>query len=336
MGTKQEKGLYKRGGIWWCRTDPVEGVPRSTKSKTRAGAKEWLQERERRAANPSYAASHEETLKVWVGKMLADKEQLKSEATLRFYKQKSGHLLRIFGEECPLVRINSDAVDDYKNKRFAEGAHHYTISKEFNALRQTLKKAARASVYAHDLATLFPSEFGLGYSPRETVLSPEAEEVMRRELPPERWGAVAYILGTSARLGELMRAEPGDWDKAKGTVLIRGTKTEKSRRVIPVLSVTRAYLEAAQPYLPFQWPRMAKDLAEFCVKWKLPHVSPNDLRRTCATRLIEAGCEPYFVSRITGHSDLKMLKKVYDRSTVESVGERMERQLQAHLNKKGE
>jgi len=266
--------------------------------------------------------------------MLADKEQLKSAATLKFYQQKSGHLLRIFGEDCPLVNISATAVDDYKNQRFAESAHHYTISKEFNALRQTLKKAARAGVYAHDLATLFPSEFGLGYEPRETVLSLEAETVLKRELSPEHWGAVAYILGTSARLGELMRAEPGDWDPEKGTVLIRGTKTEKSWRVIPVLSITKSYLEDANPYLPFKWPRMAKDLSDLCVKHGLPHISPNDLRRTCATRLIQAGCEPYFVSRITGHTDLKMLKRVYDQSDVASVTDAMEGQLAARASRK--
>jgi integrase len=323
------RGFYRRGRIIWYRTDPVEGVPRSTKSKTWEGAQEWLAERERLAANPRYAAAHRETLGVWVKRMLADKQQLKSAATFEFYSQKAGHLIRIFGEDCPLVRIDSDAVDDFKNRRFAEGAHHYTISKEFNALRQTLKKAARAGVYSHDLTTLFPLEFGLGYKPRETVLTEDQERLLQMLLPPHQWAAVAWILGTSSRLSEVLAAQPGDWDPEADTVLIRGTKTEKSYRVIPVISVTRPYLEVSAPYLPFRWPRMTKDLADVCNKNGLPHINCNDLRRTCATRLIEAGAEPYFVTRITGHSDLKMLKSVYDRSAIDVAAEALEGQLEA-------
>ena len=330
------RGFYRRGGIWWCRTDPVDGVPRSSRSKTIEGRDEWFAERERLAANPSYAAAHKETLSVWVRRMLADKEQQNSAATLAFYTQKAGHLLRFFGEDCPLVRIDSNAVDDFKNQRFAEGAHHYTISKEFNALRQTLKKASRAKVYPHDLSTLFPLEFGLGYKPQEKVLTEEHEEALKRLLPPEKWAAVAFILATSSRLSEVMRAQPGDWDPEQGTVLVRGSKTELSYRVIPVVSVTRPYLEQANPYLPIKWSRMTKDLADLSRKHGLPHINCNDLRRTCATRLIEGGCEPYHVTRITGHANLTMLKRVYDRSAVDIAAEHLESQLAARAKQRAD
>lgn len=333
MGSKRgRKGFYKRGGIWWYRTDPVEGLPRSTKSKTVEGSNEWLAERERLAANPSYAAAHQETLGEWVKRMLADKEQLSRPETLRFYREKCGHLVRFFGQDCPLVRINASAVDDYKNTRFGEGAHHYTISKEFTALRQVLKKAARAEVYSYDLTKLFPAEFGHGYTPRETVLTPEAEAVLRRELDPEHWAAVAFILATGARSRELFKAQQSDWNRDAGTVVLRGTKTKLSHRVIPALSVTKPYLEQAFAHVPFAnlTPSSLRHmLLRVAKKHGLAHISPNDLRRTCATRLIEAGCEPYFVSRITGHTDLRMLKRVYDRSALETITESLESQMAA-------
>jgi integrase len=331
VGSKRaRKGFYKRGGIWWYRTDPVEGVPRSTRSKTLEGAEEWLKERERRASSPSYTASHQETLGDWVERMLADKAQLRSGDTLTFYKQKCGHLIRFFGADCPLVRINSASVHDYKNARFAEGAHHYTISKEFTALRQVLKRAARAEVYSYDMSKLFPEEFGHGYTPRETVLTPEAEAALRRELEPEQWAAVAFILGTGARSKELFKAQPGDWNRDAGAVLLRGTKTAMSNRTIPVLSIAKQYLEEAFAHVPFTTltpSGLRHALLRVAKKHGLDHISPNDLRRTCATRLIEAGCEPYFVSRITGHTDLRMLKKVYDRSALSAIAETLESQL---------
>ncbi|HTA94444.1 MAG TPA: hypothetical protein VK745_32910, partial [Polyangiaceae bacterium] len=43
--------------------------------------------------------------------------------------------------------------------------------------------------------------------------------------------------------------------------------------------------------------------------------------RTVATRLIEAGVNPYTVIKITRHTSLAMLKKVYDRATVSATRE---------------
>jgi integrase len=323
------KGFYKRGNRWWYYSDPVGGGRVSTGAKTLEGAQEWLRERERRAANPAYAASHVETLGKWVRRMVADKQQQRSAATVEFYVEKSGHLLRVFGENCPLVAINADAVDRYKNQRFAEKAHHHTVAKEFTALRQTLKKASRAEVYSYDLSKLFPSEFGTGYKPRKTVLSLETEALLRDELQPHQWGSVAYILATSARFGEMLRAQPGDWDRARGTVRLRGTKTEKSDREIPVVSVMIPYLEAAEPHMPFDFASLTQQLKRICKRHGLPPITANDLRRTCATRLIEGGADPYSVTRITGHTNTKMLKEVYDRSRVDAAGEAIESQLAA-------
>lgn len=323
------KGFYKRGNRWWYYSDPVGRGRVSTGAKTLEGAQEWLRERERRAANPAYAASHVETLGKWVKRMVADKRQQRSASTVEFYVEKSGHLLRVFGDDCPLVSINADAVDRYKNQRFSEGAHHYTVAKEFTALRQTLKKASRSEVYSYDLSKLFPSEFGTGYKPRKTVLSIETEELLRRELQPHQWAAVAFILATSARFGEMIRAEPGDWDRTRGTVRLRGTKTEKSDREIPVVSVMVPYLEDAEPHMPFDFSSMSQQLKRICRRHGFQPITANDLRRTCATRLIEGGADPYSVTRITGHTNTKMLKEVYDRSRVDAAGEAIESQLAA-------
>lgn len=323
----KHRGIYKRGGIHWLRTDPVTGRPISTKSKTLKGATEFLTERERLAGNPAYAASHEATLQGWVEKMLLEKTHTKSEETVEFYRQKSGHLLRLFGEDVKLASITPGSVDEYLSRRRQEGAHHYTISKEFTALRQVLKMAQRARVYPENLATLFPLGFGHGYVPRDAVLLREHEPALRAALEPHQWACVAYIMATSARLGELLRARPSDWDADRELVTLRGTKTPTSRRIVPILSLTRGYLVEALPHLPFRWDSITQQLPIICERIGIPRVTPNDVRRTCATRLIEAGADPYLVTKITGHVDLGMLRRVYDRSRPERVRAAIEAQI---------
>ncbi len=322
-----KRGIFKRGGIYWLRTDPITKKPKSTKSKTVRGAEEFLKEREQRAANPSYAAAHQTTLKEWAEKMMQEKAHTRSPETVRFYQPKVGHLLRFFGEDSPLSNITPKTVDEYLAQRRDEGAHHYTISREFTALRQILKRAKRARVYAEDLDTLFPDGFGHGYKPRQTVLMPDAETVLREVLKAEQWACVAFILATSARFGELTRAMPEDWDPEKSLCVLRGTKTKASARTVPVVSLVRHYMDEAAPHLPFNWSKMSQQLPRICERHELPRVTPNDLRRTLATRLIEAGVDPYLVAKITGHVSLKMLREVYDRATPERTLAAIEAQI---------
>lgn len=324
----QKRGFYRRGGIIWLRTDPVTGKPKSTRSKTQRGAEAFLAERERHAADPGYAASHQTTLGEWVQNMMAEKQRSRASETVRFYKPKVGHLIRLFGEDAPLAAITPVTVDQYRDTREEEGAAHYTISKEFTALRQVLKRAKRAGQYGGDLTTLFPLGYGHGYEPRDTVLSVDAEARLRAELSPDRWGCIAFMLATAARLGEATRARREDWDPERRLFHVRGTKTDGSDRLVPALSLTEGYLLESLEYMPFGWRRMSKDLPEVCARLGLPKVTPNDLRRTAATRLIEAGVDPYLVAKITGHASLKMLRDVYDRSSPEAWRAAIEAQVE--------
>lgn len=52
---------------------------------------------------------------------------------------------------------------------------------------------------------------------------------------------------------------------------------------------------------------------------ELPMLSPHELRHTRATLWIAQGIEPYMVARLLGHCDVKMLAKVYDHTTVDTL-----------------
>ncbi len=77
-----------------------------------------------------------------------------------------------------------------------------------------------------------------------------------------------------------------------------------------------------KPYNPNNWanrvyyPFMHK-LNE--VHPDIPILSPHELRHTRATLWIAQGIDPYMVARLLGHSDLKMLTKIYDHTSPETL-----------------
>ena len=51
----------------------------------------------------------------------------------------------------------------------------------------------------------------------------------------------------------------------------------------------------------------------------IPMLSPHEFRHTRATLWIAQGVDPYMVARLLGHSDLKMLTKIYDHTSTETL-----------------
>lgn len=51
----------------------------------------------------------------------------------------------------------------------------------------------------------------------------------------------------------------------------------------------------------------------------VPELSPHELRHTRATLWIAQGMDPYMVARLLGHSDLKMLTRIYDHTSPETL-----------------
>ena len=52
---------------------------------------------------------------------------------------------------------------------------------------------------------------------------------------------------------------------------------------------------------------------------EIPELSPHELRHTRATLWIARGMDPYMAARLLGHSDLKMLTKIYDHTSTETL-----------------
>ena len=78
------------------------------------------------------------------------------------------------------------------------------------------------------------------------------------------------------------------------------------------------------PYQPNNWSNRVffpfmRDLIQTYPE--LPSLTPHELRHTRATLWIAQGISPLMVARLLGHCDVKMLAKVYDHTTVDTLRE---------------
>ena len=79
-----------------------------------------------------------------------------------------------------------------------------------------------------------------------------------------------------------------------------------------------------KPYQPNNWSNRVffpfmRELNK--VHPELPSLTPHELRHTRATLWLAQGISPLMVAKLLGHSDVKMLAKVYDHTTVETLRE---------------
>lgn len=77
-----------------------------------------------------------------------------------------------------------------------------------------------------------------------------------------------------------------------------------------------------KPYQPNNWAnRVFRPFMKALHKAhpEVPELSPHECRHTRATLWIAQGMEPYMVARLLGHSDLKMLTKIYDHTSTETL-----------------
>jgi integrase len=334
---------YKRGKVWWLRwTENGRTERETTGCSTREAAERVRRRRELELADPDHAAKNAATVSDAVTAFLRELRATRREdgspvpeGTLSMYEQKTGHLVRVLPAR--LAEVNVASVERYFETRRDEGASYSTLYKEWVALSQTLKGAQRRGLFDHAISTLKPRWLKPGYEPRETFLSREQIPRLLAELEPERRGMVAFILATGARWGEAVRHQPADLDRATWLVHVRGTKTKKADRRFIVPEAMRGLLDHVSGSFP-AWGNVGRDLERACRRAQLrlakeheratftplfPTVTPNDLRRTFASLLVQTGVALEVVAKLMGHASTAMVFKVYGQETPESLAQKV-------------
>jgi integrase len=330
--------------VWWASWSGGGGVTirRSTKCSTKPAAELVAARWERELADPVYAAAQSATFGVEAARFLNACEGAVSRGrmapeTLGMYRQKSGTLCRILEAHGPL-RLGSidastfqDFLDTRRAQFLADRKRPITESnlyKEWVTYRQILKQAWRAQRFNRDPGSLKPEHFSVEYKPRDTFLTEAQADALLEQLKGDRRRTVAFVLGTGARRREWQRAQAGDLNTASWEVYLRGTKTEGSKRHIPVLEPTQRWATMADGTFPLpSWGNARRDIHAACVAAGVPLVTWNDLRRTYASRLALAGIQSNVGHRLMGHGSEAMWNLVYAKVSTVGLREMAERQL---------
>lgn len=323
--------VKKRGRYYWHR-DPVSGQRRSTRCTDKKAAQLYHAERQRQAADPNYQTKDEARLGEWIERTLEHKTHTKSEGTLNMYRTKFGHLVRIFGEDYPLRKLTTVRVGDYISQRRSEGAGQSTIYRETVALSQMLKQARHARAWDGDPKSLMPLEWSPKYTPRKHHLTPDQVRQLMAEMTEEQRAWTAFVIATSARYSEAQRGEPEDFDPSLMVCRVRGTKTVGSERWAPVLTQFAPLWAIVGAFWDThgrgpRWQAASHGIPYAAKRAGLPRTTPNDLRRTHASWLIQTGVDQGLVSRVLGHRDQTMVHRVYGQMTPKQLAVSVQRQV---------
>lgn len=340
---------HPRTGYWyvWLKF-PGEGSKRvATGCQKQAEAKVWGERRQAELLAPKDAPENTTTVEFAIEQFLKGRARVgRSDSTLQFYETKLGHFLRFIDEgKFPslLCRVNNvsvlEAYVDLRNKEVEPA----TVAKEVGAMLAVLRYAKKRELWNGDLDKVRP-EIPTGYVPRRRFLSP-LELVglvgyfnswrpyvaghgvrLKAEPQPHKAAMITFAVATSSRWGEVERAQREDIRPLQ--IDIRGTKTERSLRSVPrgipmfesmlKWSLERANGTNGKLFQP--WTNVRRELRAACEALEIDPVSPNDLRRTFATWLVEDGRSLDAIAQGMGHVDTRMVYRVYGKPTVGALG----------------
>lgn len=341
MRSRAPYELYRRGRspFWYVDFIDRDGrrVRRSTKESNQFRAHAVARELERRAADPTYQAANEATLRSAAGALVEHlTNQGRAKRTIEFYEQKLKSVAQALGgDHVSLVKLENPAViDGLIRQRRLDGAKRYTISKELTALRMLLKVARRRGQFNKEVSQVMPVGFATGYKPRTRRVTVAEAWALIREIAQRSPGVArytAFVCATTARDAAVARALGAD--KTRAGILVRDQKTKASGRVVPLTKVTRPFArfafkdvsDEAQVAPGVSSVRHAFDTA--CKRLKLAHLSPNDLRRSVAHWHLAAGVPRDVVAAFMGHTSTKMLDMAYGKLDPEEIGAAMKRAL---------
>jgi integrase len=240
-------------------------------------------------------------------------------------------ILPIFEKQF-LSAITTAQIERYKQARFDQPA-------KLGGSDQTKPRAAQS--VNHDLAllsrifTLAQEQGIVAANPvkqvrrlpvnnrRTRVCSVEEERQLLAELPPTVRAMFRVAIQTGMRRGEIVNLDWTDVDFLRGQVHIRESKTGKPRVIPMSVSVRTVFAEQFQrkgiePAIflsrkgPTRGTRLINPdavLKKTCARLGIEGLHWHDLRHTAATRMADAGIDPFVMAELLGHADLNMTQR---------------------------
>lgn len=314
-------GLYKRqdSPYYWANYTTPDGKRHyeSTHCQDKAAAKTWLKLAERRGVGATSDEAASFSLYAAITHFQQHGTQGKAQATLEIYRQKLAQIQRVLGDR-DINQLSKAIVREYTERRRAEKVCDATIQKELSAFRQVLQLAQDDGMFLRDVSAVMP-KFSVPYKPRKRWLSKVEYRFLRLYLDDPRALWLDLAVYTGGRYSEIEGLRWSDVDLKERTIHFRGTKTLGADRIIPIaeplfaaLTERRAAVEAVpQGPVAVHWLNINRDLRLACAAGAIPPVTPNDLRRTFASWLKQAGVDSFAVAALLGHTTSRMVELTY-------------------------
>lgn len=199
---------------------------------------------------------------------------------------------------------------------------HYkpaTINKSLG----TLKKALRMAYERGATPQNYGDQFKLlpEHNIRTTTLTLAQVRALADCASEQVRAAIWVATYTGLRRGEIVSIQRADIGETSIRILAGGTKTQR-HRVVPIIAPLRPWLA----YLPLKISargiegsfRNARAAAG------MPWVTFHDLRRSCATLMLEAGAKMHVISKALGHSSMSVTAARYAHLQVDEVRDAMD------------
>lgn len=317
----KQRGLFRRGGIWWIRFTSINGnqIRESSHSTKKEDAELLFAKRMQavlqgqdpeiqRIPNISFRELSEKYL-AWV-----KGRQASYEVKTYIIKQ----LVSVFGD-LPLKRFTTSIVDQLQSDLISKGYKPSSNNKITNVLKHMFGKAVEWDLTSEDVLKRIRKVKPLrDEGKRLRYLSKEEIQILLSACDANIKPIVITALNTGMRKGEILNLR---WDThidlKHNRILLDKTKNGE-RREIPINNTLRATLKGLtrrldigyiffnhQTGLPYH-----KDLKRrFNTALKKAGIRDfhfHDLRHTFASHLVMAGVDIVTVSKLLGHKSLKM------------------------------
>jgi integrase len=332
MAKRTKDGIYLRGKVYWMQ---FRGKRFSLHVTDAKAAELAAKEHQRKAASPSYAASHDVSLSdacdAWL-ESLDTAAKPPAAGTRDMYGYHIAHFDRLLVG--PLAGIDAAAVDSYVSRRRREDIPNTspprttsasTVSKELGTLGQVLRLAARRGWFHRPLEQVMPPPMATGYRPLERALTWEQVPLLLAELDWNRAATACFLIGLGADRCAITRARLEDFTSRPGLVLVRGTKTPKRWAWVPVVEPFGKLVARAGAWMKAhgafeEWRNAPRDLALACRRAGIPRITPRDLRRSFGQILRARGVPPSLLGPMLRHADSRMAETTYGQLKPDDLG----------------
>ncbi|HUT02449.1 MAG TPA: tyrosine-type recombinase/integrase [bacterium] len=311
--TTRERGLFKRGRIWWVCYKDYQGNYRreSTGHTSKKRAMECLAAR--RVERSDYKFHGRKPPCDLTFRQLCDRflKWSKSEKTAASYERDlslTANLCKVFGKR-PAISITREDLDRYRMARKQEvsGA---SVNREMSCCRRVFNLAIAWELLEHNPA----SHIGMFTETRRMKFLRIKEQrqllvACRESRQPLLYPIVVLALTTGCRRGELMALRWRHLDLASKTLTVETSKNHLPRTVPlcpQAVHILQGLPRGAENDKLFPVGDIKKSYAGALRRAGLVGFTFHDLRHTAASTLVNQGVDLLTVQRLLGHESLAM------------------------------